>query len=132
MTLEMEAIETSLAKLAPSGWKAGVAYDKEADRELMDEDRVEAQKRTERNNSSGFFSCGSWFRASFFFFPSFLVLSWFLFFFSRFCSLISCLHSKVVPCHGNIEKSFMIVYMPCMCLDFGGCGGVIPRFLGHF
>lgn len=31
MTLEMEAIETSLVKLAPSGWTPSVAYDKEAD-----------------------------------------------------------------------------------------------------
>lgn len=57
MTLEMEAIETSLAKLAPSGWTPGVAYDKKADQELMEEDRIEAQKRTERTKKSGFFSC---------------------------------------------------------------------------
>ena len=57
MTLEMEAIETSLAKLAPSGWTPGVAYDKNADQELMEEDRIEAQKRTERTKKSGFFSC---------------------------------------------------------------------------
>lgn len=57
MTLEMEAIETSLAKLAPSGWTPGVAYDKDADQELMEEDRIEAQKRTERTKKSGFFSC---------------------------------------------------------------------------
>lgn len=57
MTLEMEAIETSLAKLAPSGWAPGTAYDKDADRELMEDDRVEAAKREQRNKSSGFFSC---------------------------------------------------------------------------
>eukprot|EP00904_Undaria_pinnatifida_P006693 jgi/Undpi1/3153/HiC_scaffold_15.g06527.m1 len=56
MTLEMEAIETSLAKLAPSGWTPGVAYDKNADQELMEEDRLEAQKRAERSKKSGFFS----------------------------------------------------------------------------
>lgn len=31
MTLEMEAIETSLVKLAPSGWTPSIAYDKDAD-----------------------------------------------------------------------------------------------------
>lgn len=57
MTLEMEAIETSLAKLSPSGWTPGVAYDKEADKELMEEDRIEAGKRAERNKKTGFFGC---------------------------------------------------------------------------
>lgn len=57
MTLEMEAIETSLSKLAPSGWTPGVAYDAEADKELMEEDRIEAKKREERKKGSGFFSC---------------------------------------------------------------------------
>lgn len=57
MTLEMEAIETSLSKLAPSGWKAGVSYDAQADQELMEEDKVEAKKREQRNQSAGFFSC---------------------------------------------------------------------------
>lgn len=57
MTLEMEGIEISLAKLAPSGWTAGVAYDEEADRELMEEDRIEAAKREERTEKSGVFSC---------------------------------------------------------------------------
>lgn len=57
MTLEMEAIETSLAKLAPSGWAPGHTYHPEADKELMEEDRIEAMKREERNKRSGFFSC---------------------------------------------------------------------------
>lgn len=57
MTLEMEAIEISLATLAPSGWAPGIAYDPEADKELMEEDKVEAEKREERKKRSGFFSC---------------------------------------------------------------------------
>ena len=57
MTLEMEAIETSLAKLAPSGWEPGITYDPVADKELMEDDRIESQKREERNKKSGFFSC---------------------------------------------------------------------------
>lgn len=57
MTLEMEAIDTSLVKLAPSGWIPSVAYDKEADEELMEEDKVEAAKREQRQKKSGFFSC---------------------------------------------------------------------------
>ncbi|CAM9566090.1 unnamed protein product [Pylaiella littoralis] len=56
MTLEMEAIDTSLVKLAPSGWIPSVAYDKEADEELMEEDKVEAAKREQRHKKSGFFS----------------------------------------------------------------------------
>ncbi|CAM9632431.1 unnamed protein product, partial [Hapterophycus canaliculatus] len=55
MTLEMEAIETSLSKLAPSGWTPSIAYDKEADEELMREDRIEAEKREKRKKGSGFF-----------------------------------------------------------------------------
>ncbi|CAM9096241.1 unnamed protein product [Ectocarpus sp. 6 AP-2014] len=55
MTLEMEAIETSLQKLAPSGWAPNVAYDKDADAELMKEDRMEAAKREKRKKGSGFF-----------------------------------------------------------------------------
>lgn len=57
MTLEKEAIDTSLSKLAPSGWTPGIAYDAEADEELMEDDRVEAVKREDRNKRSGFFSC---------------------------------------------------------------------------
>lgn len=57
MTLEMEAIETSLQKLAPSGWTPSVAYDKNADAELMKEDRMEAEKREKRKKGSGFFAC---------------------------------------------------------------------------
>lgn len=57
MTLEMEAIETSLSKLAPSGWTPSIAYDKEADEELMREDRLEAEKREKRKKGSGFFGC---------------------------------------------------------------------------
>lgn len=59
MTLEMEAIETSLAKLAPSGWEPGVAYVASADSELMEEDRVEKGKRQDRERKSGIFSCKS-------------------------------------------------------------------------
>ena len=57
MTLEMEPLETGVRQLASTGWKAGQAYDPEADAELMEEDRLEALKRAERNAKSGFFSC---------------------------------------------------------------------------
>lgn len=57
MTLEMEPLEMGMEKLAPTGWKAGKAYDPEADAELMREDKEEAVKRAERKAKSGFFSC---------------------------------------------------------------------------
>lgn len=59
MTLEMEPLEVGVNHLAASGWTAGSAYDKDADAELMAEDRIEAIKRAERNSKSGFFTCES-------------------------------------------------------------------------
>lgn len=57
MTLEMEPLELAMSELAQTGWEAGSAYDPVADAELMDEDRVEAAKREQRNSKSGFFTC---------------------------------------------------------------------------
>lgn len=57
MTLEMEPLEIGVKQLAATGWKAGQAFDPETDAELMEEDRIEALKRAERNAKSGFFTC---------------------------------------------------------------------------
>lgn len=57
MTLEMEQIEIGETHLAESGWKAGIAYDPEADAELMEDDKIEAIKREELNKNSGIWTC---------------------------------------------------------------------------
>lgn len=57
MTLEMEQIKMGKEHLVESGWKAENVYDPEADVELMEDDKVEAEKRERRKRNEGFFSC---------------------------------------------------------------------------
>ncbi|CAM9837574.1 unnamed protein product, partial [Sphacelaria rigidula] len=56
MTLEMEQIKMGKEHLVESGWKAENVYDPEADVELMEDDKVEAEKRERRKRNEGFFS----------------------------------------------------------------------------
>ena len=56
MTLELGPLETCVEHLAETGWKPGRTYEPEADAELMEEDRVSARKREEREKAK---SCGS-------------------------------------------------------------------------
>lgn len=63
MTLEMEQIEIAKTHLVDSGWEAGAAFDPEADAELMEEDKIEAAKREERNQNAGWWTCALYYYA---------------------------------------------------------------------
>lgn len=56
MPLEIEGIEVGTSRLEPSGWVAAKAFDPKTDQELLDEDKIEAQKREERARKEGFFT----------------------------------------------------------------------------